>query len=259
MGLEYLNPDGGAMPSSQVAFVLNLADVKDQERIKKEDIQAVLGLWRTTYKEMPRIRQAIGKLETKPDGKLSTEQVESILKTANGDKDCQSTDLEFVLGTVPHGKTLGLSPDELMLAIPNWYCHVENYYIKTRSGWKLAIPFLYVMVVTSGACVVTAATTLLFSEAKTQDFLLSTLQGYAISNFLTQPLNICTGLLGWPPNAACIKACFGFVPEPKKINIDIDDEGYVGVASNGIEIDPLVGPVDGGGDDVGGDDGFVLG
>ena len=140
--LEYLNPDGGAMPSSQVAFVLNLADVKDQERIKKEDIQAVLGLWRTTYKEMARFRQAIDKLETKPDGKLSTEQVESILKTANGDKDCQSTDLEFVLGTVPHGKTLGLSPDELMLAIPNWYCHVENYYIKTRSGWKLAIPFL---------------------------------------------------------------------------------------------------------------------
>ena len=110
------------------------------------------------------------------------------------------------------------------------------------------------MVVTSGACVVTAATTLLFSEAKTQDFLLSTLQGYAISNFLTQPLNICTGLLGWPPNAACIKACFGFVPEPKKIEIDINDEGFVDVAVGGIgegaavEADPLL-DIGGGGDD----------
>eukprot|EP01043_Picozoa_sp_COSAG02_P015151 COSAG02_NODE_639_length_19078_cov_9.380262_3_plen_866_part_00 len=81
--------------------------------------------------------------------------------------------------TVPTGSDVGFTTASdtekedlrLMAAVMAWYHHVSPLPIKARVGWALMVPYIYTTVASVSACVVVAATTTVFSEEKTIEFI----------------------------------------------------------------------------------------
>ena len=77
---------------------------------------------------------------------------------------------------------------ELRVAIYVWYFHCATFPVRPHIGCKILVPFLYTLFVSAGAAYIVAATTLLFSEMKTLEWLGAVAVSLVWRNFVIDPL-----------------------------------------------------------------------
>ncbi len=77
---------------------------------------------------------------------------------------------------------------ELRVAICVWYFHCATVPVRPHIGCKILVPFLYTLFVSAGAAYIVAATTLLFSEMKTLEWLGAVAVSLVWRNFVIDPL-----------------------------------------------------------------------
>eukprot|EP01046_Picozoa_sp_COSAG06_P021957 COSAG06_NODE_1676_length_8740_cov_49.476334_2_plen_817_part_00 len=73
-------------------------------------------------------------------------------------------------------------------AVTLWFIHVQTLPIAPKTGWRMMAPFIYVFVVAVMSATVVAATTILFSEEKTVEWLIAVMVTQLWRNFLIDPL-----------------------------------------------------------------------
>jgi Ca2+-binding EF-hand superfamily protein len=73
-------------------------------------------------------------------------------------------------------------------AITLWFLHIQTLPIAPRTGWRMMAPFIYVFVVAVMSATIVAATTILFSEEKTVEWLVAVMMTQLWRNFLIDPL-----------------------------------------------------------------------
>jgi len=84
--------------------------------------------------------------------------------------------------------TGGLNLMELRVAICLWYYHCATIPLRPHVGCKMLVPFLYTLSVSAGAAYIVAATTLLFSEQKTIEWIGAVAMSLLWRNFVIDPL-----------------------------------------------------------------------
>lgn len=73
-------------------------------------------------------------------------------------------------------------------AVTLWFLHVQTLPIAPKTGWRMMAPFIYVFVVAVMSATIVAATTILFSEEKTVEWLVAVVMTQLWRNFLIDPL-----------------------------------------------------------------------
>eukprot|EP01043_Picozoa_sp_COSAG02_P020826 COSAG02_NODE_1037_length_15050_cov_93.060665_2_plen_885_part_00 len=73
-------------------------------------------------------------------------------------------------------------------AVTLWFLHIQTLPIAPKTGWRMMAPFIYVFVVAVMSALIVAATTVLFSEEKTIEWLEAVMMTQLWRNFLIDPL-----------------------------------------------------------------------
>lgn len=73
-------------------------------------------------------------------------------------------------------------------AVTLWFLHIQTLPIAPKTGWRMMIPFVYVFVTAVLSVWIVAATTILFSEEKTIEWLEAVFMTQLWRNFIIDPL-----------------------------------------------------------------------
>lgn len=88
----------------------------------------------------------------------------------------------------PSALTAGLNRAELRIAVTLWYHHVQDAPIQPKRGCAMLVPFVYTLVASAAAAFVVAATTIVFSEQKTIEWLQAVGMSQIWRNLIIDPL-----------------------------------------------------------------------
>ena len=82
----------------------------------------------------------------------------------------------------------GIDRDTLRVASAYWFYNVSPLQIKAKRGCAMLVPFIYTAISCVASSAVVAATTVLFSEEKTAEWLTAVGMSLVWRNFLIDPL-----------------------------------------------------------------------
>lgn len=145
-----------------------------------------LAMWRGLQEEMDFIEARFHSFDTNNSGLLDREQLSDMVKDVNGGHAASPEEIDWMLSLSTDGKNLTYMQSRLAITI--WFYHVAPLDIKVRAGKAMLIPFVYTLVACTAAAVVVAATTVLFSEQKTKEWLAAVGMSLVWRNFLIDPL-----------------------------------------------------------------------
>ena len=178
---------GEEVPSDEVEFVLLLADHPATESfVMQSDLIRPLAMWRGLQEEMNFVDAQFRAYDTKNTGRLDRKQLAKMIKDLNGGHTASPEDIDWMLSLSTDGRSL--THQQSRLAITIWFHHVAPLDIRARVGRAMLIPFVYTLVACTGVAVVVAATTVLFSEQKTREWLAAVGMSLMFRNLLIDPL-----------------------------------------------------------------------
>eukprot|EP01043_Picozoa_sp_COSAG02_P050625 COSAG02_NODE_5225_length_4526_cov_4.817032_3_plen_834_part_00 len=179
--------DGADVLESDVDLVLVLAEHPlGHKNITKNDVVRPLAMWRSLQNEMQFIDEHFSHYDINSSGKLDETQLQALLRDINGGHPPSREELDWFLSWDTSGK--GICQTQLHAAVAIWFHHVSPLKIKTRVGYARLIPFIYCLVACVSSSVVVAATTVLFSEEKTMEWLAAVAMSLVWRNFVIDPL-----------------------------------------------------------------------
>lgn len=179
--------DGAKVLESDVDLVLVLAEHPlGHEKITKSDVVRPLAMWRSLQNEMQFIDEHFSHYDTNRSGKLDETQLQALLRDLNSGHPPSREELDWILSWDMSGK--GIDQTHLRAAVAIWFHHVSPVRIKARVGYARLIPFIYCLVACVSSSVVVAATTVLFSEEKTKEWLAAVAMSLIWRNFMIDPL-----------------------------------------------------------------------
>jgi Ca2+-binding EF-hand superfamily protein len=185
--LMRLLADGDEVSSDEVEFVLLLADHPATEsHVIQSDLIRPLAMWRGLQEEMDFIEARFHSYDTNNTGRLDREQLASMIKDVNGGHAASPEEINWMLSLSTDGKSL--THMQSRLAITIWFHHVAPPNIKARVGRPMLVPFIYTLLACTASAVVVAATTVLFSEQKTKEWLAAVGMSLLWRNCLIDPL-----------------------------------------------------------------------
>ena len=192
---ELDDDEDGETPDGEVEFVLTIAEhhASDQH-VAAADVIMPLAMWRGLQKEMDFLMENFSAYDADGSGRIERPQLKALLTDLNGHKPPSDDELEWILSLGVGGRDQGQSQEpgvnrlELRVGVTIWMHHVAHLDIQARRGCEMLVPFVYTLIASVASCVVVAATTILFSEAKTIEWLASVGMGLVWRNFLIDPL-----------------------------------------------------------------------
>lgn len=177
------------VPKSEVDFVLRLADINGvgiHNCIELADVIRPLAMWRGLQDEAAFISKHFDAFDTNDSDTLDREQLKAMLFQWNGLRQPDVAEIDWIMSCAPGSN--GIDKATLRVASANWFYNVAPLQIKAKRGWAMLVPFIYCTVSCVGASVVVAATTILFSEEKTTEWLSAVGLSLVWRNFLIDPL-----------------------------------------------------------------------
>ena len=148
-----------------------------QELLKRGDLS---GAEAATLRA-ERLRSALkSRVPPTADRQSSAQTARSWIPT---DKPVRDEDWERT-GSISIDVTIG----QLSAALALWFHHVSPLHVRPKVGWLKVVPYVYSGVAAIASCVVVAATTVLFSEEKTIEWLVAVLLSQVWKAFVIEPL-----------------------------------------------------------------------
>jgi hypothetical protein len=152
-----------------------------------------LAIWRGLQEEMDYIQRNFDRYDTNVTGRLERGQLQKLLADLNDGHPPSDAEVDWLLSHGEQGvpgdpTSLGLHRDELRAAVTIWFHHVAPLDIHAHRGRSMLVPFVYTIIACVASSVVVAATTVLFSEEKTEEWLIAVGLTLVWRNFLIDPL-----------------------------------------------------------------------
>jgi hypothetical protein len=178
----------GEVPESAVNLVLVLAEASHgQTSFIKSDMVRPLAMWRSLHEEMEFIDRQFARYDADASGKLDEKQLRSLLRDINSGHPPSQEEVDWILSWGDaEGK--GIDQGQLHAAIAIWFHHVSPLKIKAKVGCAKMVPFIYCLIASIASSAVVAATTVLFSEEKTAEWLTAVGMSLVWRNFVIDPL-----------------------------------------------------------------------
>lgn len=177
------------VPKTELDFVLRLADVNTvgvHNCIELADIIRPLAMWRGLQDESAFISKHFDAFDTNDSDTLDRAQLKAMLFQLNGLRQPDEVEIDWIMSYASDCN--GIDKATLRVASANWFYNVAPLQIKAKRGWAMLVPFIYCTVSCIAASVVVAATTILFSEEKTTEWLTAVGMSLIWRNFLIDPV-----------------------------------------------------------------------
>lgn len=172
---------------SDIDLVLVLAEhPRGQTKISKSDLVQSLAMWRSLRDEMDFIGAHFASYDVNSSGGLDEAQLRALLTDINVGHPPSQTEIDWFLSCDLSGKQIDKT--SLLAAVAIWFHHVSPLQIRAKMGCARLVPIIYSLVASVASCVVVAATTVLFSEEKTAEWLTAVGMSLVWRNFLIDPL-----------------------------------------------------------------------
>lgn len=199
-----------------------LKSLSREEMVAKRDVAEPLAVWRGLNKERHFIDQHVKEYDNDGSNTMHRDQLVRILTDLNDGKPPGPEEVQWVLtyaaqtsaeggscvsdaatshpsasiqgseGVEGHSSTDSISIDvtigQLSAALALWFHHVSPLRVRPKVGCLKVVPYIYTGVAAIASCVVVAATTVLFSEEKTIEWLVAVLLSLVWKNFVIEPL-----------------------------------------------------------------------
>jgi hypothetical protein len=177
------------VPKTEIDFVLRLADINIigiQTSIELADVVRPLAMWRGLQEEAAFISKHFDAFDTDDSDKLDRAQLKSMLFHLNGKRKADESEIDWIMAWAPDSN--GIDKLTLRVASAKWFYNVAPMQIKAKQGCAMLVPFIYCTVSCAASSVVVAATTIVFSEEKTVEWLAAVGMSLTWRNFLIDPL-----------------------------------------------------------------------
>jgi hypothetical protein len=184
--------DDGLVAESDVDLVLVLAEhPPGHATLFKSDMVRPLAMWRSLRDEMEYIDEHFTRYDTNSSGRLDEKQVRALLRDINSGHPATQKEVDWILSWGSFnssGGGKGVDQVQLHAAIAIWFHHVSLLKIKAKVGYAKLVPFIYCFIACVASSVVVAATTVLFSEENTAEWLTAVGMSLVWRNFVIDPL-----------------------------------------------------------------------
>ena len=208
----------------QHGIITWLKSVSHEKIVAKHDVAEPLAVWRGLNKERHFIEEHFTEYDTDGSNTLHQDQLERILTDLNDGKPPLPEEVQWVLayavqtGAVSQGYasdaatskspasthraeeaeahsstgkgsvSIEVTKDQLGAAVALWFHHVSPLRVRPKVGCLKVAPYIYTGVAAIASCAVVAATTVLFSEEKTIEWLIAVMLSQVWKNLIIEPL-----------------------------------------------------------------------
>ena len=164
------------------------ADLQGVDNFEPEDVLNALAMWLCTREVQSHITSALEQYDETLTGSDQRHQVHRILTMLNDGIPTTWAETDWILESsdVDGNGTVGM--DELRASVGWWFVHVDRRKVQAAKGWRALMPWLVSAMVALLCAYLVAATSVRFTEEKTQRWLQNTIVAVVFKQLMIDPL-----------------------------------------------------------------------
>jgi Ca2+-binding EF-hand superfamily protein len=175
----------------ELQFVASTADLQGAETFGPTDIQAALAMWLCTRDVQAELTAALQQYDETKTGLDQRQNVHTILTELNDGIPVTPAESNWILESSDIDGNGTISREELRGSLGWWFLHVSRgRTLKTKRGWAAALPWLMSAAIGLLCTYLVAATSVRFTEEKTQRWLENTILAVVFKQLIVDPLKV---------------------------------------------------------------------
>lgn len=175
----------------ELEFVASIADLQGATTFETTDIQAALAMWLCTRDVQADLTASLQQYDDATTGSAQWQQVNRILTELNDGIPVTSTETDWILESSDIDGNGTISREELRGSLGWWFLHVSRgRTLEIKRGWAAALPWLMSAAVGLVCTYLVAATSVRFTEEKTQRWLNNTILAVVFKQLMVDPLKV---------------------------------------------------------------------
>eukprot|EP01043_Picozoa_sp_COSAG02_P042876 COSAG02_NODE_3682_length_6387_cov_7.078244_5_plen_849_part_00 len=171
-----------------VDYLMSTADLQGADNFEPEDVLNALAMWLCTREVQPRIESALEQYDETLAGSDQRLQVHKILTLLNDGIPTTWAETDWILESSDIDGNGTVSMDEMRASVGWWFLHVGRRKVQAAKGWRALMPWLLSAMVALLCAYLVAATSVRFTEEKTQRWLQNTTVAVVIKQLMIDPL-----------------------------------------------------------------------
>ena len=174
----------------EVEYLALTADLQGAEHFEPEDIKNALAMWLCTREVQADLDASLGQYDDSKTGADQRRQVHGILTELNDGIPVTWAETDWVLESSDIDGNGTVSRDEMRASIGWWFLHVARRDVAMRHGWEAMLPWLCSAMIGLICAYLVAATSVRFTEEKTQQWLRNSAITLLVKQFVQEPLKV---------------------------------------------------------------------
>jgi Ca2+-binding EF-hand superfamily protein len=192
--LNQLN--GAPVSDAAVDYVLALSDADHSDIIEPREVATAVATWCTLRQQQDLIDASFDEFDVDHSGKLSREQVRTMLQQLNDGLPVTWTEVDWTIESADANGDGSLDRQELRAAVACWYLHVSSRVIVPLSGWRAMVPWVLCSCVGLVCAMLVASISVKWSVVDTKAWLGTTLLSLVWKLVVFDPIKtLCCGSL----------------------------------------------------------------
>lgn len=173
-----------------IEYLASTADLQGADNFEPEDIHNALAMWLCTRDVQPLIDERMTQYNEMLTGSDQRQQVHTILTKLNDGIPVTWAETDWILESSDIDGNGTISRDEMRASVGWWFLHVARRKVQAERGWNAMIPWLCSAAIALICAYLVAATSVRFTEEKTQRWLSNTIIATIVKLGIIDPMKV---------------------------------------------------------------------